>query len=199
MASGESGLPGEVLLDVSADALTPQLRARIVPGSVPAGTDRFRAATRPPLTGPAVFFLIFLSVGLGSLWATMSTGFNPQQSDSRFIYAGISGVSLLAAAFSSRSLVHAWSHRGESSRLGCHVVAREGLLIAERGRCSWVPRNRLPAPVDDPSTDTRFGGGGALFVLTDGRGSIKRWTVPRRVGSELDLWRREGVIPDWLP
>jgi hypothetical protein len=142
---------------------------------------------------------VFTALGLLALAATTSRGFDPQAGSERFIYGGLAGGLLLAAAYSARSVVHAWNHRGDGSRLGCHVVAREGLLIAERGRCTWVPRDRLTAPVDDPSTDTRFGAGGALFLISDGQGSIKRWTVPRRVGSEIDLWRREGVMPQWLP
>ena len=188
-----------MLIDVPVDGLPPVLRARLVPGSVIVATDRFRRAPRPSILGPLTGVLLFASVGIAALVATLRTGFDPDAGDSRFVYAGLAGAFLLAAAFASRSMVHAWRHRGDSSRMGCHVIAREGVLIAERGRCTWVPRDRLAAPVDDPSTDTRLGGGGALFLVSDGGGGIKRWSVPRRVGSELDLWRREGVLPDWMP
>lgn len=191
--------PRNVLIDAPARLLPASLRARLVPGSIIAPTDGFRPVAPRSILSPMVWILVFTALGLLALMGTISRGFDPESGAQRFIYAGLAGVFLLAAAYSARSLVHAWSHRGDSSRLGCHVVAREGLLIAERGRCTWIPRGWLPAPVDDPSTDTRFGAGGALFVISDGQGNIKRWTVPRRIGSELDLWRREGVMPQWSP
>lgn len=197
MATDADGIPGEVMIDASVDALPPLLRARLVPGGVIAGSDRFRPASRRSVLVPFWWVVAFAAGGLLGLGATIGTGFDADAAGARFVYGGVAGAFLLAAAFAARSLVHAWNHRGGNSRLGCHVVAREGLLIAERGRCTWVPRIRLAAPVDDPSTDTRFGGGGSLFLITDGRGNLKRWTVPRRVGAELDLWRREGVLPDW--
>lgn len=197
MTPDDQSFPPEVIIDAPADALPPLLRSRLVPAGVIAGSDRFRPASRRSVIAPLAWMVFFLAGGLLALGATLAVGFDADAGGARFVYAGLAGALLLAAAFASRSLVHAWTHRGGGSRLGCHVVAREGLLIAERGRCSWVPRARLVAPVDDPSTDTRLGGGGALFLISDGRGSIKRWTVPRRVGAELDLWRREGVMPDW--
>jgi len=197
VTADEQGLPDEVIIDASVEALPPLLRARLVPASVIAGSDRFRPASRRSVVVPMVWTALFAAGGLLALGATLTVAFDAEAGGARFVYAGLAGSFLLGAAFASRSLVHAWNHRGEGSRLGCHVVAREGLLIAERGRCTWVPRTRLVAPVDDPSTDTRFGGGGALFLISDGRGSIKRWSVPRRVGAELDLWRREGVMPGW--
>jgi len=186
-----------VIIDASVEALPPLLRARLVPAGVIPGSDRFRPAARRSVLAPMVWVALYVAGGVLALGATFSVGFDADGGGARFVYAGLAGSFLLAAAFASRSLMHAWTHRGASSRLGCHVVAREGLLIAERGRCTWVPRARLMAPVDDPSTDTRFGGGGALFLIADGRGNIKRWTVPRRVGAELDLWRRDGVMPSW--
>ncbi len=197
MADNDESVPRIVLIDVDSDALPAVLRARLVPGAVISGSDRFRPASRRSVVAPLLRVVFFMIGGLLALWATVSLGFDSQSGGVRFVYAGLAGALLLAAVFGARSFVHAWAHRGDSSRLGCHVVAREGVLIAERGRCTWVPRGWLPAPVDDPSTDTRFGEGGALLLISDGQGSIKRWPVPRRVGAELDLWRRVGVMPDW--
>ena len=193
-----SDLPETVLIDVPVSQLPSALRARLVPGAVIAGSDRFRPARRPTVLWPTLWICALLVVGIASLVATLRTGFDPLAGASRFVYAGLTGALLLGAAFASRTLVHAWRQRRGSSRLGCHIVARAGVLIADRSGCTWVPRGFLPAPVDDPSTDTRFGGGGVLFILTDGSGGLKRWSAPRRVGSEVDLWRREGVMPDWL-
>lgn len=193
-----SDLPATVLIDVPQSQLPSILRARLVPDAVIAESDRFRRARQPSVMWPAVWVTALLALGVASLIATLRTGFNPQAGDSRFMYAGLTGTLLLGAAFASRALVHAWKQRQGTSRLGCHIIARAGVLIADRCGCTWVPRELLPPPVQDPSTDTRFGGGALLFIFTDASGGLKRWSVPRRIGGEVDLWRREGVMPDWL-
>lgn len=190
-------LPQIVLIDIPDSGLPSSLRARLVPDAVVSATDRFRPARRPSLLWPLVWTVVLLIIGGASVIATVRTGVDPQAGDSRFIYAGLAGALLLGAVFAARALVHSWRQRRGNSRLGCHLIARVGLLIADRAGCTWVPRERLPAPVDDPSTDTRSGEGGVVFVISDGSGSLKRWSVARRVGREVDLWRREGVMPDW--
>lgn len=198
MEEDPAALPGSVLIDVAPEYLPAALRARLVRGGATMSSDRFRPAARPSIIGPIVWTVLFSVVGVACLWATIATGFDADAGGSRFVYAGLAGVFLLGAAFSARALTLAVVNRRRGSRLGCHVIAREGLLIAEQGRCTWVPRESMPAPVDDPSSDTRFGAGRVIFVFADRRGGLKKWGVARVAGRELDLWRREGVMPNWV-
>ena len=194
-------LPGIICIDVPESELPASLRARLVPGGAIAGSDRFRPAQPTGLLLPVAWLAVCAVVGITALIAVLRTGFDSDAGDERFVYAGLAGALLLGAVFAGTYVRRAVSERRRQgrgdSRWGIHLIAREGVLIRDQSGCTWAPRDRLTAPVDDPSTDTRFGEGGLIFLLADGAGQLKRWGVPRRVGREIDLWRREGIQPDW--
>ncbi|MFY9330139.1 MAG: hypothetical protein WAO41_00485 [Candidatus Nanopelagicales bacterium] len=194
-------MTGDVLIDVAPQSLPPTLQLRLLGGGSEGTQDRFRPQPLPSARTPMLWMLLCAMSGLALLAIALPLPSNPVGDFERFlaaIFAAICAVFTLYAGLHLRSAVtERRDARAGKYRLGAHILGREGLLIAERGRCTWAPRQMLIAPVADPSSDTRSGSGRYLLLISDGRGHIKRVALARSTARDIDHWRRTGTLPMW--
>lgn len=196
----ESGL----LVRVPAAALPLRAQALLDPQTPRPADARFQVRRSHLVWVPAVWLAALLFVGHASTRATIAAWWDPAAVNARMIYGGMAAACLFFAVFSVYRLALGLNElrdvREDRYRIGLHVLAAEGLLVAGRDEHTWVPRHLLPtsrlaAPIG--------GGGGAksyMFVLDDGRGRIHRLDCGVLTESALSLWARDGQLPvgsDW--
>ncbi len=194
-------MKSDVLIDVAPQSLPPTLQLRLVSSGSGVTQDRFRPKPLSPLRTPVIWLTLCVVTGIALVAVALPWPSNPVGNFERFIAAAFAAIFAVFALYAGLHLRAALGERHDARagnyRLGTHVFGREGLLIAERGRCTWAPRQALTAPVADPSSDTRSGGGRYLLMISDGRGQLKRVALSRSTAMDIDHWRQTGTLPMW--
>ena len=190
-----------VLVRVSAAELPLRARA-LLDATVPRPADaRYLARCTHVSWVPAAWLAGLLLAGLLSLRSTIAAGLDPASGDERFVYGALAAVCLLGAMFAAGKFLQGLAERRALGRgdyrQGLHVLGAEGLLIAGRDTHTWVPRTRLPAPLDRSGT-TGAGSHSPSFayVIVDDRERMERLDCGIATKNALGLWGRTGELPE---
>lgn len=189
-----------LLVLVEADALPPRVRALLDPDIPrPPGSSFLVRRTHVGWVSGA-WLTALLVIGIASLRATIVAGLDPTAGDERLIFGALAAVCLVGAAFAARTLLQGVVERSDVRsgryRQGLHLLDRDGLLIAGRDRHTWVPRARLPAPLEISGPRSGSGHSASFaFVIVDDHERMERLDCGALTASALRIWAEHGRMP----
>lgn len=195
-------MPDDVILvRVPAEELPLQAQA-LLDASIPrpAGSRLLVRRTQAPWI-PAIWLAGLAAIGIASLHSTLQAGLSRQAGSERVVYGIVAAICLVGTAFAAGKLLQAWAERRDVRlgryRRGLHILGREGLLIAGREVHTWVPRDRMPTPVEISGPASGAGHSPSYaFIIVDDRERMERLDCGITTKSALSTWAEVGRLPE---